>query len=691
MSNVPPITPPAEVDEFPGVLASVQQQFASYAAGPLFHTAATELWRTFHEHIPESLRQHYLCHECRRFIERYGNLVAISDSGQLTSALWTDSAPAGFDRAFGLMAEAVTQAAVTGVLIPERKLLGTPASRPAADGKVWTHFSVELPHAHSQLVRTAAQVEAQRKEDWNMLSRGLEEFPLGTIERAHSLLTSGTLYRSEKCIGAAEWLLALSRQLANLKSPQRRDAVLWRAVATAPAGFAHVRSSMIGTLLEDLQSGMAVAAIKRRFDEKMAPSQYMRAQVAPSAGNIAQAEKVISVLKAAGSLERRYATLSDLSQLLWQPKEQKAASQGGVFAHLTPKAKPQSEPMALPQRTMTWEKFARTVLPDAIRIEAQVPSKPDRMMALVTASKLDAPPILQWDTLAQRNPVSWYYHSGIDAEIKRRVEGAGGQYQGVDIRASLLWDNRNDLDLHVITPRGEHIYYAHKRSVCGGWLDVDMNVRGETTTPVENIRWSRGTAERGHYQVFVQNYRFHEPAQLPTAFKIEVEVSDEVYPFMAVVSPNRETGAASNVMIFAFDYEPGQKLRQPPRNTAVPTGGRPWNLAAGSWAAVTGIVPSPNQWGDRPLPQHGRHIFFLLKGCRDTTNGLGRGFFTETLQSEFHPIRATLEAYNRTAPIAGADEADACGLGMVADQPWNLSLRVTTESTVTTYLIDRWD
>ena len=66
MSNVPPITPLAEVDEFPGVLATVQQQFANYAAGPLFHTAATELWRTFHEHIPESLRQHYLCHECRR-------------------------------------------------------------------------------------------------------------------------------------------------------------------------------------------------------------------------------------------------------------------------------------------------------------------------------------------------------------------------------------------------------------------------------------------------------------------------------------------------------------------------------------------------------------------------------------------------------------------------------------------------
>jgi hypothetical protein len=86
-----------------------------------------------------------------------------------------------------------------------------------------------------------------------------------------------------------------------------------------------------------------------------------------------------------------------------------------------------------------------------------------------------------------------------------------------------------------------------------------------------------------------------------------------------------------------------------------------------------------------------RHTFFLLKGCRDTTAGLGRGFFTETLRSDFHAIRATLEAFNRTATIAGADEAEACGLGMTDQKPWNLALRVTTANSVATYLIDRWD
>ena len=45
--------------------------------------------------------------------------------------------------------------------------------------------------------------------------------------------------------------------------------------------------------------------------------------------------------------------------------------------------------------------------------------------------------------------------SGIDKDFKERVVAAGGQYEGVDFRASLKWHNTDDLDLHVQTPFGE--------------------------------------------------------------------------------------------------------------------------------------------------------------------------------------------------------------------------------------------
>jgi hypothetical protein len=153
--------------------------------------------------------------------------------------------------------------------------------------------------------------------------------------------------------------------------------------------------------------------------------------------------------------------------------------------------------------------------------------------------------------------------ANIDAEIKDRVTRAGGLYEGVDLRASLVWNNRNDLDLHVITPAGEHIYYGAKQASCGGWLDVDMNVRGETTKPVENVRWAKGAARRGRYKVFVRNYAFHEPDKLPTPFKVELEVAGKITHFEAVMSPHGQIGDASDILVGELEFVPGAAASAP--------------------------------------------------------------------------------------------------------------------------------
>ncbi len=144
----------------------------------------------------------------------------------------------------------------------------------------------------------------------------------------------------------------------------------------------------------------------------------------------------------------------------------------------------------------------------------------------------------------------------IDAEMRQRVQAAGGQVDNVDVRVTLAWDNRNDLDLHVTAPSGEVIFFSHKLSACGGELDVDRNVGGETLTPVENVRWVRGTAPEGHYRVVVQNFRFHEPTPAPTPFRVEVEVGGELLYAEGVVSPGCETGPASDVKVMEFDFSP---------------------------------------------------------------------------------------------------------------------------------------
>jgi len=152
--------------------------------------------------------------------------------------------------------------------------------------------------------------------------------------------------------------------------------------------------------------------------------------------------------------------------------------------------------------------------------------------------------------------------SNIDAEIKARVTGRGGMYEGVDVRASLLWNNRNDLDLHVIAPGGEHIFYGNKQGHSGGWLDVDMNVSGDSTKPVENVRWAKAKAPRGRYKVFVRNFAFHEDTHPPTPWKVELEIGGEIRHVEGVISPNHQTGEASDMEVAVFDYEPDAAVRQ---------------------------------------------------------------------------------------------------------------------------------
>jgi hypothetical protein len=68
-------------------------------------------------------------------------------------------------------------------------------------------------------------------------------------------------------------------------------------------------------------------------------------------------------------------------------------------------------------QAITWVKFQRDVLPHATKIEFMTPSFIANYAALLTAEDLDAPPILQWDHVDKRNPISWYlYHNGSSAE-----------------------------------------------------------------------------------------------------------------------------------------------------------------------------------------------------------------------------------------------------------------------------------
>lgn len=118
-------------------------------------------------------------------------------------------------------------------------------------------------------------------------------------------------------------------------------------------------------------------------------------------------------------------------------------------------------------------------------------------------------------------------------ELQARLEREGAKSS--DVQVSLMWNNYNDLDLHIVCPSGERIHGGNKISACGGELDVDANVRAETRKPVENVFWPEGTAPGGQYHVYVHYYKKHKKRRSkdPTKFQIMVSNGGELTEFSA--------------------------------------------------------------------------------------------------------------------------------------------------------------
>lgn len=533
--------------DFDALIAAVQRRFTAlvadkHGAAPLFLTdhldtpgtpGTPDLYDAFVAALPAALRPIYACAACRGFVRRFGGIVRVTPKGATESALWDPTQVAEpYVAAVAALADLVTRAPITGLFLATEAVWGRPRTG------AWTHLAVTPPESlvfKPSPTRSQHQLVAEKLADHANLLRALEQFPLPLVVNAHTLLTTGSLYRAEKCIGPAQWLIDLHDRRAALRSARARDNITWLAVASAPAGFCHLQSSMLGTLLTDLAAGLPFESVRDRFAAKMHPLQYQRPTAAPTAGNIAQAEKIIEALRAAGALERRFATLADIEPL-WSPTPQPEPDPpSGVFSHLKPKP---SSPAAVeaPPVTITWDKFSRTVLPTAQTLEYWVPTDKQPYLGLVTASNLEAPPIIQWDRDTRRNPVTWYvYH--------------------------------------------------------GGSL----------------------------------------PAQ--------------------------------------------------------------WNLEGGAYHPVTAVTLAPWMWSQPELSSHhGEKVVLILAGARDTTYTCGAGFFPEFLKSEYHPVRATLEAYARTAVVAGKDQASACGIVLQKGSTWNYRVRVTSRAGVrVAYILDRWD
>lgn len=402
---------------------------------PLFHTDA-DLWEVYLQAFNNpSERQHYNCHACRNFISHYGDLVTINANGETKSALWHIHSQLSHPRqddyklAIKAMCEVVERANVTGVFYSKDSVLGIPQTG------IWSHLSVKNPNIFSSRILSPFQAMAEKKEDYANISRFLPQFSLENLETVVEILQSDALSRSEKVYHHAKWLFDLKSSTSNTKNTKLKKNLIWKAIASAPPGFAHPSTSMLSTLLDDIKASLPFTVIKSRFEEKMHPLKYRRPTASVSSSQIDEAEKLVEKLGVASAFNRRFATLSDIQTIWSQPQEEEKEESQGLFSSL--KEKNTSSPPIVQAGKITWIKFRDKVLPLAKKIEINIPSFLGEFIIFTTAVDPDAPLIFQWD-----NPVSTYNWFGGSSPSQHGLSPGWANIIGVCYRPP-FWNGRN--------------------------------------------------------------------------------------------------------------------------------------------------------------------------------------------------------------------------------------------------------
>lgn len=410
------------------------------------------LWNLYLKQFPIEHRQHYTCNECRKFFERYADLVTIDAKGNAKSIMFSDSPVGDFGYIFDSLRAVIEGSTVEKLFVTDEKKWGN-----AVTG-VWEHFAVVPPKKFVHVdvldskgdpLETAYQIEAGKIAEFKTMVRALVEYSEKTLETALTIINSDALYRGDAVLARAEWLQDVILTQKKTKNARNRHNLLWLAVATAPVGFAKPRGNSLGSLLDNIAEGKELKEIQALFAAVMDPTKHNRPQNAPSAGNIKQAEKVIDALGATSALLRRFATLEDITRQIWAPRPVRSGGTGGVFGHLAPRERKQAEAnhLNLPSKKMTLEKFVKTVVPTAQEIEVKM--QPTMAFgAMTTAVDPQAAPILQWDDAKHRNPVSWYVYTNGSAPSQ------WGKRVGEFVKVNLLtagpsqWNPKINLPQH---------------------------------------------------------------------------------------------------------------------------------------------------------------------------------------------------------------------------------------------------
>ena len=626
-------------------------------------------------------RREYDCSCCRHFIRDVGNVVSIKN-GELHT-IWGIN-PVSDDK-YNVVAAAldayVKQKAVSGVFLKKEKRIGTPENRemlPTGKINKYEHFFVDLPEIcifKEYYGHTLEGDLSQFRDIRNVFKRSLDEISKEAIDTVLELIAQNSLYKG------AEW----KKQLTEFKNYQKeygkltdeqKELWIWEKSIAAGAVIGKIRNHSIGTLLVNISEGMDLDLAVRKYEQIVAPVNYKRPKAIFTKKMLEDAKKTITELGYMDSLQRRFATLDDITvnNILFSNKDAAKRITGAMDLFDEMEQDVAIDPKRFSKvEEISAEDFIKNVLPVAKELEVYLENKHiQNMVSLIAPEVADAKTMFKWN-----NGMSWAYTGNItDSDIKENVKAAGGSVTGI-VRFSIQWNDGNgkdnsDLDAHCLEPQGgDHIYFSHKISrYTGGELDIDITdpiyqCKSNGGVAVENITYpSKERMKPGTYKFYVNQYSFRNSQ----GFKAEVEVNGEIHSYEYNSPVRGNVDVAEVILDQSGNFKVVDKL---PGNCAT-ISKDVWGIKTLQFTPVSVVCYSPNYWDEQKGIGH-QHLFFMLKDCINPEEP--NGYYNEFLKPELEQHRRVFEALGAKAHVKDVDD-QLSGVGFSLTKRNDLIIKV---------------
>lgn len=599
-------------------------------------------------------RQYFNGNYDHNFIRRVGNLAMITPDYKLIS-LWDFESYTLFEASRKALSDAIHNGQIIDIYLEKEPVAG---HKPNADNEnpniIWEHYFIELP---KHLVKTTnIDTEKHKVRDaYNVLKRTVQEVNIDDLQTIIELIKENNLYRGQEFLSNLQNWESMKKDYD--KNPS--DEYIWFNAIKHGRSVGY-RNSVIGDLIADLYKGIELERAIHLYESKVAPHNYKRPKSIVTAKMVEEAKETLEKLGFLDSIYRRAAKVTDIpaDKILFTSQEPKAFN---VFDDMTKESNASTNKTKISDaKEMTIHELLQE-LKHLQKLELlPTDSLQANQIVLTEALNTNTPSPFLWG-----NTLSWAYINSDTADaIAMRVKNAGGNIDG-DVRVSLSWDNKDDLDLSVFDLKNKRRIYYGNRHAFGGELDIDANAHTIMDDPVENIFWkSIDDLPNGQYAVKVDN--FNKRTNQRQGFTLQFATNEEIQTF---TYPNNEVNLKH---LLTFEKVNGN-IKLIHIHDSLTNKGR--TISGDKFIEVKHVLMSPNTWENEIGNKH----FILLTDDIEVNDSI-RGFFNEQLNSKLTPHRKVTEILGSKLKIQASEfePSDvAKGYGFSETKDATLILRLT--------------